>query len=75
MKEYQKQIFVKPSIVNKLLSTIKHIYGDNFSDKTVGVVTPWRAQIALIKKNIIDKNIRENVTIDTVERFQGSEEK
>ncbi len=68
-----KTNFCEASIVNKLLSTIKHIYGDNFSDKTVGVVTPWRAQIALIKKNIIDKNIRENVTIDTVERFQGSE--
>jgi superfamily I DNA and/or RNA helicase len=61
------------SIVSKLLDTIKQIYGKDFNDKTVGVVTPWRAQIALIKKNITDNSIRENVSIDTVERFQGSE--
>ncbi|MFA7360899.1 MAG: ATP-binding protein [Candidatus Kapaibacterium sp.] len=58
---------------NKILETIKRVYGKEFSKRTVGVVTPWRAQIALIRKQIKDKIIREEVNIDTVERFQGSE--
>lgn len=59
--------------VNLILETVRKVYGKEFNGKTVGVVTPWRAQIALIRKQIIDNNIREEVTIDTVERFQGSE--
>lgn len=60
-------------IVSRLLETIKKIYGKEFRSKTVGVVTPWRAQIALIRTQIKDNSIREDVMIDTVERFQGSE--
>lgn len=58
---------------NKLLEAIKRVYGEEFTESTVGVVTPWRAQIALIRKQIKDEIIREAVNIDTVERFQGSE--
>ena len=60
-------------IVNKILETVKRVSGEDFNDKTVGVLTPWRAQIALIRKQITDSNIRDEVTIDTVERFQGTE--
>lgn len=60
-------------IVNKILETVKAVYGCNFKEKTIGVVTPWRAQIALIKKQIQDTELKEKVSIDTVERFQGSE--
>lgn len=56
-----------------ILKTIKKVFGENFSEKTVGVVTPFRAQIALIKSFIDDGELGEKVTIDTVERFQGSE--
>ena len=60
-------------LVSHLLAGIKKRYGDSFSQETVGVVTPWRAQIAAIRNSIDDAEILEKVTIDTVERFQGGE--
>jgi DNA replication ATP-dependent helicase Dna2 len=55
-----------------LIQQISTIYGDQFDQaKTVGVITPFRAQIANIRNKL---NIKyRDVTIDTVERFQGSE--
>ena len=55
------------------MQEIKQEYGDRFSYATVGVVTPFRAQIAVIKAMIEDKELKEKVLIDTVERFQGGE--
>lgn len=54
---------------------IKYIYasmGSEFKPDTVGVVTPWRTQISQIKKHLSEE-LADLVTIDTVERFQGSE--
>ncbi len=61
--------------VVRMLETIKRTYGRHFNTDTVGVVTPWRAQIALIRSLIEDDELRELVLIDTVERFQGLEKK
>ncbi len=44
----------------------------NFSPETVGVITPYRAQIAEIY-SLFDDEMRKMVTVDTVERYQGSE--
>lgn len=44
----------------------------SFSPNTVGVITPYRAQIAEIY-GLFDDELRQNVTVDTVERYQGSE--
>ena len=60
-------------LISSLLESIKKEYGYSFSADTVGVITPWRAQIATIKNEITDSEILKNVTIDTVERFQGGE--
>jgi DNA replication ATP-dependent helicase Dna2 len=43
-----------------------------FTTETVGVITPYRTQIAEIY-SLLDKQTREMVTVDTVERYQGSE--
>lgn len=56
-------------------ATIVHIakwYGDGFTSSTLGVITPFRAQIAEIY-SLLPTELRLLVTIDTVERYQGSE--
>ena len=45
------------------------------ASRTLGIITPYRSQIALIKKEIeaLDIPALNQILIDTVERFQGSE--
>ncbi|OGU56905.1 MAG: hypothetical protein A2X64_02640 [Ignavibacteria bacterium GWF2_33_9] len=60
---------------NFISRIIDFIYKNNqkkFSEKTVGVIAPYRLQC----RSIIDKiplELRNTITVDTVERFQGSE--
>ena len=59
-----------------LLSRIHRFYGARFdADKTVGVIVPYRNQIALIRREIERLQLAglERVSIDTVERYQGSQ--
>ena len=75
--ESEKEKYVK---VNKsearavvfLLERIREALGENFGTQSVGVITPYRAQIAEITA-LLDDDLRSKVTIDTVERYQGSE--
>ena len=43
--------------------------------RTLGIITPYRSQIALIRKELQAKGIPQlmDVSVDTVERYQGSE--
>ncbi len=64
------------SIVVDLLRRIHRFYGERFdSKKTVGVIVPYRNQIAMVRKGIEKLGIPEleKISIDTVERYQGSQ--
>ena len=63
-------------IVATLLSRIRRFYGPLFdAHKTVGVIVPYRNQIAMIRKAIEQQGLTglDAVSIDTVERYQGSQ--
>ena len=63
-------------IVADLLRRILRFYGKRFSaDKTVGVIVPYRNQIAQIRQEIMQLGLPqlEDISIDTVERYQGSQ--
>jgi len=46
--------------------------GFEWNARTLGIITPWRAQIARIKAELTAENLdAEELTVDTVERYQG----
>ena len=61
---------------NRIVALLKYLRdaeGASFRTDHVGVVTPWRTQIGLIRNLLgVDGGLQE-INIDTVERFQGSE--
>ncbi len=59
------------TLLSKYVSTIRDCKGEIILSN-IGVITPYRAQIALIKKTCIAREVDiTNITIDTVERYQG----
>lgn len=64
------------TIVAQLAQKVYEQYQSSFDvDHTLGIITPYRSQIALIKRKIAEMKIQplNEITVDTVERFQGSE--
>lgn len=74
-----KTNYSEARITTNILNTIYDLYRQNnqafIPEKSVGIITPYRSQIALIRQEIEKLNIPElnNLTIDTVERYQGSQ--
>lgn len=63
-------------IVAGLAKEVYLIYKDTFQpNRTLGIITPYRSQIALIRKELQSLGIPalNEISIDTVERYQGSE--
>ena len=63
-------------IVARIAADVYQQYGGTFDGmRTLGIITPYRSQIALIRKEIVKMGIPElnSILVDTVERFQGSE--
>jgi len=59
-------------IVSELVKRIKLLSGTDFYESTIGIISPFRAQCAEIIK-ALPNDLRKLVSVDTIERFQGSE--
>jgi DNA replication ATP-dependent helicase Dna2 len=68
---------MEADVVINIVRELKKVYDYNGLDwgtGTCGIITPYRAQIAMIRKKLIDeldKELTETITVDTVERYQG----
>lgn len=63
-------------IVATLVQRIMRFYGNRFNPaKTLGVIVPYRNQIAIIRQAMERAGIKggDQISIDTVERYQGSQ--
>jgi DNA replication ATP-dependent helicase Dna2 len=62
-------------LIRDLTQSFIRIYHENnleLNGSSIGIITPYRAQIAQIKKALKEENLPvEKITIDTVERYQG----
>lgn len=74
-KTNEEEAYIATEIAKNLIDIYK-INGLTFeAQKTLGIITPYRNQIALIKQKIEETGVEElkHIMIDTVERFQGSQ--
>lgn len=60
---------MESEIVVQLIKAIRK--DDGLSQYSIGVITPFKAQIAQIKKDLVGLELQD-ITVDTVERYQGS---
>lgn len=66
---------MEAQLVAAILIRLRALYAENertldFAD--IGIITPFRAQIAQIREEILQENLpADELVIDTVERFQG----
>ena len=62
-------------LIGDLVQSFEQLYLENgkiLHPLSIGVITPYRAQIAQIQAVLRDRNFAvEQITIDTVERYQG----
>ncbi|MEM9545956.1 MAG: AAA domain-containing protein [Bacteroidota bacterium] len=60
----------------EIIRSLEQLYLENeraITKNTIGIITPYRAQIATIRKSMEEEvpHLLEYITIDTVERYQG----
>ncbi len=60
-------------IIRLVKSIIVHVKQKSFTSKTIGIITPYRSQIAAIQAALDIEKIayKDMITVDTVERYQG----
>jgi len=60
------------AVVAVLVRALGRLWAEELAERHVGVITLYRRQVALIRQQL-PAALRRLVTVDTVERFQGSE--
>ncbi len=62
-------------LIAELVAGFQRLFSANgygLSAKSIGIITPYRAQIAQIQQVLVEKELdTDSLTIDTVERYQG----
>lgn len=71
--EHEAHLIVE--LVQRIQQLYKHNALDYHAKKTIGIIAPFRNQIALIKQKLEEHEIPnfDAITVDTVERYQGSQ--
>lgn len=72
----EKNNIKEAKIIAKIVKHLYYIINNKFNpNKSIGIIVPYRSQISMIKKEIELFHIKElkQITIDTVERYQGSQ--
>lgn len=78
-KHFRKSNDWEADLVVKIVEELKRLYSYNNkgfdNKKTIGIIAPFRNQIARIKQKLEEAQIPnfEDITVDTVERYQGSQ--
>jgi DNA replication ATP-dependent helicase Dna2 len=69
---YRKTNRFEAKAVVETIKTYQILFGKNGLQRSIGVITPYRAQIALIRDELLKAGLEpDNFTVDTVERYQG----
>lgn len=59
-------------IILEIIQNIEKTWPEDITEKTIGIISPFRAQCSEII-NHLPENLKSRISVDTVERFQGSE--
>lgn len=71
---FQKMNDAEAALIRGILLDLHDLYrecGRRLEDATIGIITPFRAQIVNISTLIESLPFQPDITVDTVERFQG----
>lgn len=69
---YRKTNRFEANAVIETIQTFQRLFSVNKVKRSIGVITPYRAQIALIRDEMLQSGLEpDDFTVDTVERYQG----
>lgn len=71
-----KSNLAEAQLIADIAASTYHIYKENFNPQsTLGIIVPYRNQIAAVRHAIASHGIASlnDITIDTIERYQGSQ--
>lgn len=64
------------AFIADVVDAVRRREGASFGPSTVGIIVPYRNQIATVRTALTQRGIpADDITIDTVERYQGSQRK